>query len=127
MYHDIASLFYLAVKDHLKLIPPTILQALINSYHRTIADNLKKSEEYQDIYRVFEEKDIPLVPIKGIALLSDIYSESLARPMIDIDVLVREVDISKACDILRELGYKKDLLGLEESYWLESSPLLSYL
>ncbi len=125
-YHEVSPFFYRALKDYEKKLPPEISRYLDSSYYYAISDNMDKSSEYQALYSAFEGNGIEMLPIKGIALLDDIYSGLFIRPMIDIDILVKKDDITRASEIFHCVGYRKELGGLKESYWLESQCHLAF-
>lgn len=59
----------------------------------------------QGIDREARATDIAVVPLKGSALHAlGLYTPG-DRPMADIDLLVREDDVDRACAMLRKLGY----------------------
>ncbi len=118
-YHEIAPFMYLAVKPYRHLLPDRIDQFLHTHYWSSVTNNLLYEREYRVVHDAFQKEEVGLTPIKGVALMWDLYPRySIVRPMGDIDVLIREKDYSKACDILEEIGYKKNLEGLTEDYWL---------
>lgn len=61
-----------------------------------------------EILAAFQREDIAVLPVKGIALCHLAYSATELRPMRDIDLLVKKVDLAKAEQILLELGYRPD-------------------
>jgi hypothetical protein len=69
-------------------------------------ENLVKTAEFQKINRFFERQGIPVIPLKGIALTHLIYQEDGVRRMRDIDILVRETDLEKTKELLREQEFK---------------------
>ena len=59
-----------------------------------------------EILRVFSEEKIPHIPLKG-AVMREYYPEPWHRSSCDIDILVREEDLDRACDALaRRAGYR---------------------
>jgi hypothetical protein len=74
----------------------------------------------------FRENNLVIVPIKGMALLEDIYSNLSLRSMCDVDLLTQEKDISKAEKIFSQSGYQKELLGFREDYWRKRQYHLSF-
>jgi hypothetical protein len=51
------------------------------------------------------DADILVIPLKGVHLAESVYGNIALRPMSDVDILVRESDLSGASDRLIELGY----------------------
>ena len=118
-YHEIAPFMYLAVKPYRHLLPDRINQFLHTHYWSSVTNNLLYEREYRVVHDAFQKEEVGLAPIKGVALTWDLYPRySIVRPMGDIDVFIRGKDYSKACDILQQIGYKKNLEGLTEDYWL---------
>jgi hypothetical protein len=74
-------------------------------------------QEFIRIFEAFEKAGIIILPIKGLALLKDIYIDKPIRPMTDIDLLVKEESLTKAEEIFCDLGYRKELYALKEDYW----------
>lgn len=116
-YHEIGPFLYYVLKDNPESIPQNIIDHLKNSYYINIQKNRSFWDEFLQVYKLFEQGNIPLLPMKGAALIEDLYSRFPIRPMADIDVLVKEQDINRAEVLLSELGYVKDLQGLTEDYW----------
>lgn len=119
-YHELIPFAYLALKDFDGLLPEDLSEFLKNNYYYTLIQCQKNWQEFLRISKAFEEKNIIMVPLKGIALLHDIYAAYPARPMTDIDLLVREEELENAGAALRDLGYRKELRGLKETYWRKS-------
>jgi len=74
-------------------------------YYHITARNIFLSQVLQDIYKEFTEHGIALIPLKGIALIQNVYSDMGERYIGDIDILVKEKDIVLASKVLNELGY----------------------
>ena len=64
--------------------------------------------EFGEICRVLNNSHIPYIPLKG-AVMRRYYPEEWMRTSADIDILVKQEDISAAADALvKELQYKND-------------------
>lgn len=68
--------------------------------------------EKELLYESFKSNGIRFMPLKGL-VIKEIYPESYARTMSDIDILVDEKNIFKVKDIMEELGYTTTEFGLE--------------
>ncbi len=66
----------------------------------TIRGNILKQREFTALNKAFKSMNIPMAPIKGMALLYELNSYAETRPMSDIDILVKKEDIDKSTDIL---------------------------
>lgn len=62
-------------------------------------------KEYQNIAVQFEKAGIDFAPLKGIALLKDVYTDIGARELSDIDILANKLDASKIHEILTESNF----------------------
>jgi hypothetical protein len=58
-----------------------------------------------ELLAAFAIAEIPNILLKGAALAHRIYASPALRPMVDIDVLVRHVDIGRAVRAASRLGY----------------------
>ncbi|MGA2775315.1 MAG: nucleotidyltransferase family protein [Candidatus Omnitrophota bacterium] len=115
--HDIAP-FVRPILNNLDTpLPQEIREFLKSSYYLSLLRSLVLHREFIRIKSFFTQSNVSLVPIKGMAFIQDIYTQSLVRPMVDMDFLVREDDLLRAQSTLEKCGYKKDLGGLRESYW----------
>ncbi len=62
--------------------------------------------EYERICESFEENKIPFIPLKG-SVLRDFYAEPWLRTSSDADILVKETDLKRAENLLREMSFDK--------------------
>lgn len=118
IYHELIPFAYLIIKNHSLHLPSDFRELLKNNYYLSLIRYQKILKEFLKISSVFNQAAIPLLPIKGVSFLEDIYFQYPVRPMADIDLLTKEEDFKKAERILTELGYQKELYGLKEEYWL---------
>lgn len=71
------------------------------------ARNVLLAQELTSILRAFAERQVPCVPLRGLALAESFYGDSMARPMGDIDLLVHKEDLPRVAAILKELGFQE--------------------
>ncbi len=117
IYHELVPFAYLALKDFNQFIPGKIMNFLENNFYYALTRCQNLYQEFLRILKAFEESEVTLLPIKGMALFCDIYTAFPLRPMTDIDLLIREEKLQKAEAIFYNLGYRKELGGLKEEYW----------
>lgn len=117
IYHELTPFTYFALKDCSSFLPQDLIAFLRNSYYCSLARCQYLWKEFLRIYDAFEQAGIILLPIKGVALLEDLYPDRPLRPMTDLDFLIREENLLKAEEIFRDLEYRKELYGLKEEYW----------
>ncbi|MBD3427005.1 MAG: hypothetical protein GF409_07255 [Candidatus Omnitrophica bacterium] len=67
--------------------------------------NTLLSEHTASLLRRFGEPGIPVMLLKGIALVNDVYADTSDRVMGDIDLLVRKEHSAEAEKILRKNGF----------------------
>ncbi len=83
------------------------LSAYQSQYFSIIGNNVKVTEEHKLLHKLFSKNRIDYVFLKGCAS-ARFYPEPLLRTMGDVDLLVRECDVSEAAALLIENGYKID-------------------
>ena len=71
------------------------------------ARNMLLASELRSILRAFEDRQVSCAPLRGLDLAERLYDDITARPMGDLDLLVRKVDLSEATAIFRDLGYRE--------------------
>lgn len=109
-YHEISNILYKRLKELGLLygVPKEIVRFLRHSYFRTLFINTNLQEEYFRIFSIFRNKGIECLPLKGISFIQDIYEDIALRPMMDIDVIIKEQDVDRASSLLvKDLLYYK--------------------
>lgn len=66
---------------------------------------LNAFREVDRIVTAFAAEDMPCVPFKGADLARRVYPDPAMRPFEDLDLLLREQDLSKATRVMGDLGY----------------------
>ena len=117
VYHELASFAYIYFKDSSFILPGGLMDFLKKGYYLALLQNSYFEQEFFRLNRIFTENDLAVVPIKGLALLQDIYKQCPVRPMVDMDILVKEDELAKAENIITKLGYKEYLGNGSYSYW----------
>jgi hypothetical protein len=105
--HGLTPLLYKSLKgsDNLRRLPSGLADRLQGQFYRIAAWNLVLSTELRSILRAFEDARVPCVPLRGLALAERFYGDITARPMGDLDLLVRKEDLSETGTILGRLGF----------------------
>lgn len=80
------------------------LMELNAQYRFSILKHLQLEGVFRSVIPVFQKEGIDFVPFKGTVLSQQVYETPSLRPMLDIDILVAPKDITKAKDILINLG-----------------------
>lgn len=87
-------------------IPSKVRNSLRNSYHRTAARNMRVYQQLLRMLEAFRTKAVQVILLKGVHLAELVYGNIALRPMGDIDLLVRNGDLSKASSILETEDYE---------------------
>ncbi len=87
------------------LFPARVRAALQEDALRSAWEASWQMEALAEITVAFRAAGIPLVLLKGAALLLTIYEKPALRPMCDLDLLVREHDLAQAKEIVLAHGY----------------------
>jgi hypothetical protein len=105
-WHRLSQLAARFVRDRPHLpIPVDVRDHWKTAYTSTAATNLYLRRELDRVAARLERADIPVIVLKGMALLDEVYGELGLRPMVDIDLLVPEPFFADAGALLQELGY----------------------
>lgn len=127
-YHELFSFGHIFFRELSETLPKEETKLLSDKYYECVSYLFCLIEEFKRIAGVFNEQKIMCVPLKGTAfLMNNMYAEkSYLRPMGDIDILVRKADFPLVEVKMESLGYKKDLMGLKESYWKDKGYHLGF-
>lgn len=120
-FHDLAHLIAGAVEG-LSAAPENerLLEAISKKQLHAILRSERIDGELEAIYSLFDQEKIDYVPLKG-AVIRNYYPERWMRTSGDVDILVKEVDVKRASDLLCErLSYSFDGNGSHDI--LLSSP-----
>jgi hypothetical protein len=106
-YHSVASLLYRNLKlfNNLDRIPRDAQRTLLLLSHRTEYQNRLLSKVLHDLLRDFTEAEIPVMVLKGIALVELIYGHFSLRPLIDLNLMIPRQRLNAAKRLLLQNGY----------------------
>jgi len=88
-------------------IPATVADTLKKSARRVAARNAFYESECAKVQRGLSSADVENILLKGLSYMEDIYGDTSARTMSDIDLLIRPGDRMKAFDYLHAEGYSR--------------------
>ncbi|MDP2924565.1 MAG: nucleotidyltransferase family protein [Candidatus Omnitrophota bacterium] len=87
-------------------IPRFVFDRLKSAYLYIISEVSLQHRELLELLKLFHERNIFAVPLKGTALAKQLYSDIAARGISgDIDILIKQKDKAKARMLLEEKGY----------------------
>jgi hypothetical protein len=105
--HRVAPILYKRLKNYQpnKSIPEVVLRKLGVIY---VLSERKQNAIFGDLVKVFTKltKDgISFIVLKGPHLAETIYGDLALRPFGDLDILVKEEEVPKACSSIMDIGY----------------------
>ena len=105
--HSVSSLLYRNLKlfNKFDLVPGEARRTLLRLSHRTEYQNRLLSKILYDLLEDFAEADIPVMVLKGIALVELIYGHLNLRPLIDINLLIPKEKLRVGKKLLLQNGY----------------------
>ncbi|TAL11934.1 MAG: hypothetical protein EPO02_03045 [Nitrospirae bacterium] len=107
--HGLAPILYRWLNDSGRAaqLPPSALDVLKTQVFKLAARNLVLAQEAASILPAFESRQLVCAPVRGLALAELLYGDITARPMGDLDLLVRKDDLPAVAAALTELGFRE--------------------
>ena len=107
--HGLAPLLYTHLRAAGVSLPRGVKREFQGIYVRYRHGNGVRMRVLQDVLAAFDAASIPVLVLKGSALVPLVYAEPGLRPMADLDLLVSPADARHAQAILGELGFDAPL------------------
>lgn len=107
IHHRLFPLLYSRIQD-VEGVPVAVVQYLDRQYKRNTFGMLQLAGEMEYVSRLFAERQIRLLVLKGPVLATDLYGDVSLRTCGDLDVLVPIEDLDRVDQLLTEQGYVKD-------------------
>lgn len=111
----LGPLIYRAIRDQ-AIVPPQIEQRLSQLYYQTACQNTLLFGSLVQVLRSLNDRQIPVLILKGAALAQVVYGDVALRPMSDLDLLIRPADLPQVRQCLQALGYTAHNLEIQEGY-----------
>ena len=89
-------------------VPGAALEQLRDHFRVNSLRNLSLTRRLLELVNAFEANGILIIPFKGPVLTASLYKNLSFREFIDLDVLVRKRDVSRAGKLLMSLGYQPE-------------------
>lgn len=106
--HGLLPLLALHTSSGALDVPEGLRQALLERTAAHVQGSLLLTAELLKLLRLCAELGIPVVPLKGPVLAQQIYGSVALRHIRDLDLLLRETDLSRLIGQLEGLGYRRD-------------------
>jgi len=95
------------LKDHAAVsLDPEILAALQQDYRGSAIRFMRREAALRPLLAALNDAGIPLICLKGAYLGRFVYKDPALRPMLDLDLLVREEHFEQCGRELERLGYR---------------------
>jgi len=117
IYNELGPFLYVLLKERHSLVPENIFKFLKESYYFSLFNYMILFDELLEILKESKKNNILIIPIKGFSFSEEYYRRFGFRPLVDIDLLIKDNDFDKSISFLEGLGYKKHLSGASEDYW----------
>ena len=99
----LSLILYKELKGRNGLLPQEYLEDLRREYFLTLVQH---KYCFRELVRCLKAVDVPVILLKGAALLPTVYNDLGAKPLMDFDILIHRKDLEKVTGRLDSLGYK---------------------
>jgi hypothetical protein len=107
--HLVAPLVYHNLSSYARrTIPDSIMNKLRSRFERNAHRSLVNATELVRLGKLFQENDIPFIPLKGSILALQVYGNLALRHAGDIDLLVDQNHLDRA-DRLLQVDYRRTM------------------
>jgi len=103
---DVTGLFADRALELIPGIPDPVAAQLVTSHQAAARHAAFLFVEAERICNAFEQRCLPSVLLKGVALARTVYTHPAGRSFRDLDILVDPPEIDRAAQCLAELGYQ---------------------
>jgi hypothetical protein len=90
-------------------VPSSVMEQLRNQAQGIAGRNVLLAAELLALLDLMKASDVWAMPYKGPALACQVYGDLRLRSFIDLDILVRRIDVPKVRNLLVEIGYQPQL------------------
>lgn len=103
------------VAEGIKKLPPetvqnnAVLQKLLASQNHYALLCMRQMQTLAMLIKIFADSGIRALSLKGPILAMELYGNPALRYSRDLDILVSEEDLEKACECLETLGYEEEI------------------
>ncbi len=105
-HHEVLPSLYASLKSrYAETCPPGVLDRARRISLRTAAMNVRRLREAAGVIQSLQKEGIETLLLKGAYLAETVYRDAALRPMMDVDLLVREEDLEAAGRALSGFGY----------------------
>ena len=107
-FHNIEPLLYWVVSN--TEFPTKIPEWLKQKWEQAYFGNFLRNEEYFELLKTLltkcKKEGVPIIALKGPALVGRIYKDPALRTLSDLDILCSPIDLRRIVTIARQMGCK---------------------
>jgi len=104
--HSLVPLVFSQLNQSVKeSVPPAALQRFRKAYQENAARNVIFADELTSLIKALDEAEVETIVFKGPALAISAYGDLALRRFVDLDVMVRRADVTRAIEVLSARGY----------------------
>ena len=103
--HNMLPLLYERLRGLGSRIPPQVLANLKGAYYTNLLRNERLGADLAELVAALGQEGVEVIVLKGGALAPTVYENPAQRPMVDLDLLVRQGQMARAGTVLEALGY----------------------
>jgi hypothetical protein len=121
--HGLIPLLYHHLHAHApEKVPPDVYATLRDQFRRISALNVYLSGELRRLLKLFSAHEIDAIPYKGPALAAHAYGNIALRHFGDLDIIVRQRDVTRVMRLLLAEGYAlhPPLNGVQQALMLRT-------
>jgi hypothetical protein len=106
-YFSVSSQIYFLLKQQGKLeqTPSFFQKRLEQKYNEALYPNILIKSQSERLLKNFEETGISVIPLKGISFAEKYFGHVGARGTSDIDLLIKPLDLEKAINCVKSMGF----------------------
>ncbi|MBU1706188.1 nucleotidyltransferase family protein, partial [Patescibacteria group bacterium] len=105
-WHRLGNFVHSALEKYPDPVPPEIAERLKNETEKGKFRIMKLSQELVLLTKIFQQKEIDIISVKGPLLSKRIFGDMCMRPSRDLDLLIPPDEIETAGKILESAGYR---------------------
>jgi hypothetical protein len=108
LWHGMAPMLqaHLSDPDLGLAVPPEVADHLRRAARESTVRSMQLAVELDRVLALLDSEGIPVLLLKGAALLELVYDHPGLRPMVDLDLLVPEQSVRRAHELVQGLGYQ---------------------
>ena len=96
-------------------VPPEVMASLKSAYYTNLLRNERLGADLVELVAALGQEGLEAMVLKGGALSHTVYPHPVQRPIVDLDLLVRQGQMARAGTVLQTLGYS--LSGSAPAHW----------